>query len=193
MTLMHILPFSKELLKSAAQEGDITVDATMGNGHDTYFLAGLVGETGHVHAFDIQADALAKTKERLGAAFSPRVTLHHKSHDQIKASLPKEAHGHVACAVFNLGYLPGGDKSITTNGRSTISAIEQLLELLKENGLIVLVVYHGHPEGKTEKNALLKYCENLDQEKVRVLSYGFLNQRNDPPFIIAIEKKSAAK
>ena len=68
MTLMHILPFSKELLKSAAQEGDITVDATMGNGHDTYFLL-LVGETGHVHAFDIQADALAKTKERLGADF----------------------------------------------------------------------------------------------------------------------------
>ena len=57
----------------------------------------------------------------------------------------------MACAVFNLGYLPGGDKSITTNGHSTISAIEQLLELLKENGLIVLVVYHGHPEGKTEK------------------------------------------
>ncbi|MDJ1630700.1 class I SAM-dependent methyltransferase [Bacillus velezensis] len=193
MTLMHILPFSKELLKSAAQEGDITVDATMGNGHDTYFLASLVGETGHVHAFDIQADALAKTKERLGADFSPRVTLHHKSHDQIKASSPEDAHGRVACAVFNLGYLPGGDKSITTNGHSTISAIEQLLELLKENGLIVLVVYHGHPEGKTEKVHYWSTAKNLDQEKARVLSYGFLNQRNDPPFIIAIEKKSAGK
>lgn len=57
MILKKILPYSKELLKMAAGEGDIVVDATMGNGHDTQFLAELVGENGHVYAFDIQESA----------------------------------------------------------------------------------------------------------------------------------------
>lgn len=37
MKLKKILPYAKELLKTAAGEGDIVIDATMGNGHDTYF------------------------------------------------------------------------------------------------------------------------------------------------------------
>ncbi|MEC1753488.1 class I SAM-dependent methyltransferase [Bacillus mojavensis] len=190
MILKKILPYSKELLKMAAGDGDIVVDATMGNGHDTLFLAELVGENGHVYAFDIQESAVANTKERLGDTYQNRTTLFHKSHDKIAESLPQETHGKVAAAVFNLGYLPGGDKSITTNGNSTIQAIEQLLSIMKDEGLIVLVVYHGHPEGKTEKNAVLDFCRDLDQQAARVLTYGFINQQNDPPFIIAIEKKA---
>ncbi|MBU8570617.1 class I SAM-dependent methyltransferase [Bacillus subtilis] len=190
MILKKILPYSKELLKMAAGEGDIVVDATMGNGHDTQFLAELVGENGHVYAFDIQESAVANTKERLGDMFQARTTLFHKSHDKIAESLPSETHGKVAAAVFNLGYLPGGDKSITTNGSSTIKAIEQLLSIMKDEGLIVLVVYHGHPEGKAEKNDVLEFCRDLDQQSARVLTYGFINQQNDPPFIVAIEKKA---
>ncbi|MCY7945116.1 class I SAM-dependent methyltransferase [Bacillus atrophaeus] len=190
MMLKKILPYSKELLQMAADKGSFVVDATMGNGHDTLFLAKLVGENGHVYAFDIQESALAATRERLGEEYVPRVTLFHKSHDKIAESLPPEADGRVAAAIFNLGYLPGGDKSVTTHGASTIKAIEQLLAMMKEDGLIVLVVYHGHPEGKAEKEELLAYCRNIDQQTARVLSYGYLNQQNDPPFIIAIEKKA---
>ncbi|MFN2747537.1 MULTISPECIES: tRNA (mnm(5)s(2)U34)-methyltransferase [Bacillus] len=190
MTLKNILPYSKELLKSAAGEGDIVIDATMGNGHDTYFLAELVGESGHVYAFDIQESALEKTAERLGQTYGKRVTLFQKSHDELISALPSEAFGRVAAAVFNLGYLPGGDKSVTTKSESTISSIRQLLEVLQEGGLIVLVVYHGHPEGKREKSDLLDFCASIDQDAARVLCYQYLNQRNDPPFIIAIEKKA---
>ncbi|KAA6481633.1 tRNA (mnm(5)s(2)U34)-methyltransferase [Bacillus swezeyi] len=190
MKLKKILPYSKELLKTAAGEGDIVVDATMGNGHDTYFLAELIGETGHVYAFDIQASALAMTAERLGEKYRDRVTLFQKSHDELISSLPAEVTGKVAAAIFNLGYLPGGDKAVTTRSESTISSIKQLLEVLKEEGLIILVVYHGHPEGKREKNDLLEFCASIDQNTARVLTYQYLNQRNDPPFIIAIEKKA---
>lgn len=144
--------------ENAAGEGDIVVDATMGNGHDTQFLAELVGENGHVYAFDIQESAVANTKERLGDMYQARTTLFHKSHDKIAESLPPETHGKVAAAVFNLGYLPGGDKSITTNGSSTIKAIEQLLSIMKDEGLIVLVVYHGHPEGKAEKTTCSSFA-----------------------------------
>lgn len=96
MILKKILPYSKELLKMAAGEGDIVVDATMGNGHDTQFLAELVGENGHVYAFDIQESAVANTKERLGDMYQARTTLFHKSHDKIAESLPPETHGKVA-------------------------------------------------------------------------------------------------
>lgn len=113
-----------------------------------------------MYAFDIQESAVANTKERLGEAYQARTTLFHKSHDKIAKSLPPETHGKVAAAVFNLGYLPGGDKSITTNGSSTIKAIEQLLSIMKDEGLIVLVVHHGHPEGKAE-NDVLDFCRNL--------------------------------
>ncbi|MGO4898098.1 class I SAM-dependent methyltransferase [Bacillus sp. GM2] len=193
MKLKKILPYAKELLKTAAGEGDIVIDATMGNGHDTYFLAELVGESGHVYAFDIQETALMNTAARLGNEYKDRVTLIQKSHDELITSLPDDVAGKVAAAVFNLGYLPGGDKSVTTKSDSTIASIKQLLKILKNEGLIVLVVYHGHPEGKREKDALLEFCTSLDQDTARVLCYQYLNQRNDPPFIIAIEKKIAAQ
>ncbi|MDA1477700.1 tRNA (mnm(5)s(2)U34)-methyltransferase [Bacillus changyiensis] len=190
MKLKKILPYAKDLLKLAAGEGDIVIDATMGNGHDTYFLAELVGESGHVYAFDIQQSALSHTAERLGNEYLKRVTLFQKSHDQLISTLPTHISGKVAAAVFNLGYLPGGDKSLTTKSASTISSIKQLLNILRPEGLIVLVVYHGHPEGKREKDDLLEFCCSLDQDTARVLLFQYVNQRNDPPFIIAIEKKA---
>ena len=79
MKLKKILPYAKELLKTAAGEGDIVIDATMGNGHDTHFLAELVGESGHVYAFDIQEAALMNTAERLGNEYKDRVTLIQKA------------------------------------------------------------------------------------------------------------------
>lgn len=96
----------------------------------------------------------------------------------------------IAAAIFNLGYLPGGDKGVTTTGKTTIAAIEQLFNRLKQGGLIVLVVYHGHPQGKKEKNELLAYVESLPQEKAHAATYQFINQKNDPPFVVAIEKRA---
>jgi hypothetical protein len=53
----------------------------------------------------------------------------------------------------------------------------------------VLVIYHGHEQGKQERDDLLTYVQNLDQKDVHVLQYRFMNQQNNPPFIIAIEKR----
>lgn len=189
MKLERILPFARTLLKRAVKEGDIAVDATMGNGHDTVLLAKLVGEKGHVYAFDIQSQALMKTKEQLQQQqLEHRVTLFHKSHSALNEMLPA-ATPPLTGAIFNLGYLPGGDKSIVTTAESTISAIEQLLERMEPEGIIVLVIYHGHPEGALERDALLEYVTGLDQQKAHVLQYQFMNQQNNPPFIIAIEKR----
>ncbi|WP_335871339.1 class I SAM-dependent methyltransferase [Bacillus sp. 2205SS5-2] len=190
MKLERILPFGHNLLEKAAGNGDVVIDATMGNGHDTLFLAKLVGIEGRVYSFDIQEQALLKTKALLETnALSHHVTLFRTGHENIKTMIPETVAGKVRAAIFNLGYLPGGDKNVVTGEKTTIAAIEALLDLLAPEGIIVLVIYHGHDEGKIERDALLAYTQNIDQQKAYVLQYQFTNVQNSPPFIIAIEKR----
>ncbi|MCM3359312.1 MULTISPECIES: class I SAM-dependent methyltransferase [unclassified Psychrobacillus] len=185
MKLKRILPYAKELLQDVIKEGDTVVDATAGNGHDTLFLASLVGNQGHVFAFDVQTEAIESTSERLSnAAVRDRVSLILDSHGNVSNYIDEQ----ISAAVFNLGYLPGSNHEVVTRGNSTIQAITSLLDLLKIGGLIVLVVYHGHEGGKQEKDEVISFVQQLPQSFVHVLCYQFLNQENDPPFIIAIEK-----
>ncbi len=190
MKLERILPFARRLLETAIPKGGIAVDATMGNGHDTVHLAKLVGENGHVYAFDIQSDAIRNTSNRLNEnQLSDRVTLYEKSHGELEKLIPVTIHGRINGAIFNLGYLPGGDKEIVTKPTSTIAAIEQLLSIMEKEGIIVLVIYHGHEQGAVERDELLEYVSGIDQQSAHVLEYRFINQANNPPFIIAIEKR----
>ncbi|MFC7787024.1 MAG: class I SAM-dependent methyltransferase [Bacillota bacterium] len=190
MKLDRILPFARELLERAVKPGDITIDATLGNGHDTLFLARLVGENGRVYGFDIQEEAIENTKEQLITHdLAHRVTLFHQGHETVMNVIPPLHHGKVTGAVFNLGYLPGGDKEIVTRPKTTILALNQILEMMAPEGILVLVIYHGHPEGAVERDYLLRYVERLDQNYVHVLRYQFINQLNNPPFIVALEKR----
>lgn len=189
MNLDRILPFAKKLLEKAVTNGDVVVDATLGNGHDTLFLAQLVGENGTVYGFDVQEDAIRTSKERLNQhGLADRVTIFHNGHEQLSKLIPAEHH-QVKAAIFNLGYLPGSDKSVVTKPETTLSAIQQLLEMMVPEGIIILVIYHGHAEGAIERDALLTYCQEIDQKKAHVLQYRFMNQQNNPPFIVAIEKR----
>ncbi|RLQ97868.1 class I SAM-dependent methyltransferase [Falsibacillus albus] len=190
MILERILPFGRALLEKVIHEGDIAVDATIGNGHDTLFLSQLVGETGRVYGFDIQPEAIQTTKERLEEhGLSHRVTLFQNGHETVMNSLPPVHYGKIAGAVFNLGYLPGGDKTLVTRPRTTLSAIGQLIEMMKPGGIIVIVIYHGHREGAVERDYILRFVKQLDQNDVHVLQYQFINQENNPPFVVAIEKR----
>ncbi|KHE72048.1 class I SAM-dependent methyltransferase [Halobacillus sp. BBL2006] len=190
MILKRILDYSHTLMEQSLNKGDIAIDATCGNGHDTFFLAELVGEEGHVYGFDIQLKAIQNTEKRLiENSIEHRVTLNHDSHSRIKEVIPEAHQQNIQAAIFNLGYLPGSDKQVVTTPDETITSVDKLLTLLKQGGLIVLVVYHGHPGGKEEKAALMEYVTSLDQKNFRVLQYGFINQKNSPPFIIAIEKQ----
>jgi 16S rRNA C1402 N4-methylase RsmH len=189
MKLQRILPFAKHLLHTVIEEGDIVVDATIGNGHDTVFLAKLVGSEGHVYGFDIQEDAIINTINRLESEqLDKHVTVVKKGHQHIKSTVPAQLHGTVAGAIFNLGYLPGGDKTIVTVPDTTISAIDQLLDIMKPEGVIVIVIYHGHEEGQIERDELMNYVNMIDPSVAHVLQYQFINKQNNPPYIVAIEK-----
>ncbi|MGG3466428.1 class I SAM-dependent methyltransferase [Neobacillus pocheonensis] len=190
MKMERILPFAKSLIKKAVQPGDVVVDATLGNGHDALFLAELVGESGKVYGFDVQAEAIETSKERLSQhGVLQRVTLFHEGHEELSNRVPTTCHGKITGAIFNLGYLPGSDKTIVTRSDTTIAAIKQLLSIMAPEGIIVLVIYHGHEEGAVERDSLLQHCQQLDQKIAHVLQYQFINQQNNPPFIVAIEKR----
>lgn len=190
MKLERVIPFAHQLLEKAVSKGAIAIDATMGNGHDTVFLAKLVGEKGKVYSFDIQKDALLATKDKLTSQkLEATASLHLCGHEHIMEVVPTMYHGKVTGAIFNLGYLPGGEKSIVTKADTTIAAIEQLLQILSKEGIIVLVIYHGHPEGAIERDKLIAFVENINQQEAHVLRYQFINGINNPPFIIAIEKR----
>ncbi len=182
------LHYSHYLLDKAVKTGDITIDATVGNGHDTLKLAHLVGSTGRVIGFDIQEQAIQTTLEKVIAdGFKSQVDLHLSGHEEIGSlSLEDES---VSTVVFNLGYLPRGDKSIVTTPATTLEAIQHSLPLLKKDGVLLIMVYYGHEGGRNEKDAVLSLVETLPQKDYNVLRYGFINQVNSPPFLLAVEKK----
>nr|WP_281244821.1 class I SAM-dependent methyltransferase [Gracilibacillus orientalis] len=180
-----IIPFSHQLLDEVVNQGDSVVDATCGNGNDTLLLSKLVGDTGKIYAFDIQAQAIEQTKTLLAEKQIKNVELIHDGHEHVSAYVKEKT---IAGAIFNLGYLPKGDHSIITTPDTTIEAIRSMLALLKKRGRIVIVIYHGHKGGTSEKNHVVNFCEELNQKDYQVLQYQFINQINNPPFIIAIEK-----
>lgn len=183
MSLQRVLPFTKSLLEGAVAKGDTVIDATAGNGHDTLFLAELTGPDGKVVAFDIQEEAIEATRLRVEG--HPQVQLVHGSHAEMAAFVNEP----VSAVVFNLGYLPKGDHTIITKSDSTLSAIEQSIGLLKENGLVLIVIYSGHEGGGEERDAVMEYVCELPQAFYDVMRYEFINQRHSPPFLVAIEKK----
>lgn len=190
MNVLGILPFARFILQNALKPGDIAIDCTTGNGNDTVFLSELVGENGKVYGFDIQEQAIAQTSERLARAqLSKRVSLIQKGHEHVRSVIPKDEHARIKAAIFNLGYLPGGDKSIVTQPTSTVAAISALLDMMPKGGTIVLVIYHGHKEGQEEMESVLSFTKKVDQQFAHVLKYEFINQVNNPPFVIAIEKR----
>lgn len=156
-------------LKALLAEGDVAVDATVGNGQDTLFLARCVGEEGHVYGFDLQTVAIEAGARRLReAGMEARVTLHHRGHESLLETLLPGLEGKVAAVMFNLGYLPGSDKSCITRTETTLAALEQALSLLKPAGLLSVVAYPGHAGGREEAEAVKQWARQRQAEGYRV-------------------------
>lgn len=171
------------LISHIIKEGSIVVDATAGNGHDTLFLSELVGSTGKVYSYDIQEQAIFNTKELTKHKNNIEYLL--KSHEVIDQT-------NLDLVLFNLGFLPNGDKTITTLKDTTIKSIRNLINNfeLNPNMHIFIVVYPGHPEGKLESDELLKFTKDLDKHLL-VTTYIPHNQSN-APYLITINKKQKA-
>ncbi|MBO8170927.1 MAG: methyltransferase domain-containing protein [Bacillaceae bacterium] len=183
----RITEMAHDLVRERVSEGDSVVDATVGNGHDTLFLAQLVGKTGKVYGFDIQPRALENTKRRLSEqGCSEQVTLILDGHEHLDRYLVETTP--VRAVMFNLGYLPGSDKKVTTHGETTYLAVQKALPLLESGGILTLVVYWGHETGKLEKEYLESKLSCLDSGQFLVTRYEYLNKEHYPPFLITVEK-----
>ncbi|GMQ51314.1 class I SAM-dependent methyltransferase [Neisseria elongata] len=186
MPLLPALAFARQLIEGRLKNGGRALDGTAGNGRDTLFLAQLAGGSGKVWAFDIQAQALSNTTGLLREnGVEGQVELIAASH----ADLADYVREPLDAAMFNFGYLPGGDKTVTTTADSSVRAMQAAAALLAEGGLLTAVVYSGHPAGRAEAAAIKQWVAALPQEQYQVLHYRFTNQRNHPPQLLAIEKR----
>ena len=175
-----------DILERAVLPGDTAVDATMGNGHDTLFLCQLVGERGRVYAFDVQQQAVESTKKRLDeAGVLSRAALFCLGHEH----MAEKVEGPVAAVVFNLGWLPGGDHSVTTHWETTKKAVESALSLLKHLGVLVICAYPGHQEGDRERSALIDFLSALPPQRFNVLHQKFLNAGPGAPECFTVQKQ----
>jgi predicted methyltransferase len=155
-------------LASVLRPGDLAIDATVGNGHDTRFLAQQVGPMGRVIGFELQPAALEVTRQRLAAeALDTRVTLYCAGHEHLLEYLP-EAVGQVAAVTFNLGYLPGSDKSVVTRAQTTEAALTAAWQALRPGGLITVLAYVGHPGGADELAAVEAWLDALPPPRPEV-------------------------
>ncbi len=186
MNSFSALDIIKRVIDETVQEGDICIDATAGRGNDTLHLCTLVGDSGHVTAFDIQQDAVDSTLallEKNGLSHRADVLL--KSHSEMDALHEEDS---VAFITFNFGWLPKGDHNIFTRKETSIEAIEKGLKLLKPGGIMSLIIYYGRETGFEERDALLEYLPTLDSRRYTVVEMPFVNRPNCPPIPIVIIK-----
>lgn len=178
--------FSHLLLKEKVRAGDRVVDATCGNGYDTVFLAELVGTDGKVWAFDVQEEAVAATRLRLrDAGLLERVELLHAGHETIAEAVTEP----LRTVIFNLGYLPGGDKSRITRPETTIAALHGASRLLLPGGVLVIVCYPGHCGGAQESGAVEEWGQSLSAHQWQVWRCHSLNRSPAAPHLILAEKR----
>ncbi|NLY20610.1 MAG: methyltransferase domain-containing protein [Tissierellia bacterium] len=162
----------------------MAVDATLGNGNDSLCIAKQIGPKGHLYAFDIQERAIEKSRALFESnEVENNYTFILDSHEKICDYVDSN----IDFAIMNLGYLPGGDKSIVTKGNTSVKCIENILKLLKANGILAISSYSGHDSGYEQKQ-VVDYLANLNQKEYNVLAMDFINQVNSPARFYLIEK-----
>ncbi len=169
------LTLAKNFWRAHLKPSDFVIDMTCGNGHDTQFLAELVPE-GLVYSIDIQECALEKAKALVGT--SDRVRFFHQSH-----AAPFPLPYAPKLIVYNLGYLPGGDKTITTMTNTTLTSVNNALDLLGENGALSITCYPGHVEGLKEEQTLIDWAKNLPFNQWHANLHQWINRKRSPSLL----------
>lgn len=149
--------------------GEVAIDATVGNGHDTLFLAKQVSVQGILFGFDVQQQAIESARAKLdGDSMFKNISLFNTSHENMTEFIATQYHGKIKAVMFNLGYLPGSDKAIITKANSTLVALNQAIELLATHGVITIMAYSGHPGGEEESKKVKQWCNQLNIDEYRV-------------------------
>lgn len=171
-----------EHLKGAAS----VIDATAGNGHDALFLAKHLSLTKNsiFYVFDIQKQAIEITKTRIEEnSLNLEVHYFHQSHHPFPTQIEAKS---IDLIIYNLGYLPGGDKSITTKGSETVLSLKEAYELLRPGGLLSITCYPGHAEGAIEHLEVKTWIKQLSPSKATI--YELSSNKETAPELILVRK-----
>ncbi len=186
MNSFSALDIINRVIDENVKEGDLCIDATAGRGNDTLHLCRLVGDSGKVTAFDIQPDAVESTKKLLSDNnMAHRADVRLQSHSEMDTLFEENS---VSFITFNFGWLPKGDHNIFTRKETSIEAINKGLKLLKNGGIMSLIIYYGRETGFDERDALLEFLPTLDSRLYTVVEMPFVNRPNCPPIPIIIIK-----
>lgn len=167
--------------------GDIAIDATCGNGQDTLLLCKLAlsHSAGHVYAIDIQPQAITLTQafltQNLPSSLLSQVIYHQGCHSVFPTEIQPESVGLIA---YNLGYLPGNDKNLTTMTETTLKSLNQALTFIKPGGAISITCYPGHVEGSHEQEAISDFAKNLLPVDWSCCHHVWLNRKKSPSLIL---------
>lgn len=192
---LNTLGLAHAFLAAHIRPGDFCIDATVGRGRDTLFLAQLVGANGQVVGLDIQAEAIDSTRNLLADHGFPAQTSSPSAPEEpvtatTRIRLYEDCHSHIAryaapesvdAIVFNFGWLPGGDHSRFSTAATSVPAVQAALELLKPGGVMSLSLYHGRDNGTAERDALLAFLATVDNRRFTVLQGTFLNRTGSIP------------
>ena len=177
-------------IEVALFDGALAIDATVGNGYDALFLGHRVGPKGKVLGFDVQKAALAGAREILKFVGSiDHVSLIHDSHTRLADYLPTGAVIHAA--MFNLGYLPRGNRQIITRPETRVPALRAVLEHLAERGRVTLLVYRGHEGGVPEYQGVRQFLEELSEDEWLVEELASTTDSPSAPRLFRVQRKIA--
>ena len=174
----NISDLSHHIIKDFVSNKEIAIDATLGNGYDSDFLSEIFTK---VYSFDIQEDACNRYKSKN----IHNVEVINDSHHLFKNYINEN----VDCIMYNLGFLPGGNKEITTLHTTSLESIQVGLDILNSGGIMSICIYRGHNEGKIEETCILEFLRKLPKNKFGVMSHSYLNRQEISPLMVIIEKK----
>lgn len=177
----------QELLKPYVEKASVLVDGTAGNGWDTLYLAKHSSKDAQIFSFDIQPNALENTKKlvekELWEGLENVVCIcsnHRNFQEYIKEPID--------VAMMNLGYLPNGDKSLTTQADDSLETITQLMARLRLRGVISVTCYPGHPEGKKEYEVISDFLADISSKEFQIMRIEKWNHIVESPIAFLIER-----
>lgn len=175
--MKSIVEQSHDFLLPCLHQGAICIDATLGHGKDAAFF--LSHKVKKVYGFEIQETVLAKTIEVLAKSNFYGILA---GHEMMKKYISEP----IDAIIFNFGYCPGEDQTITTLPPTSLAAVKQALQLLKIKGRMVLVMY-PHEQGQNEAKLIEGYLQQLDHHLFYIEKSYQLNQHNSP-YLLKIER-----
>ena len=186
MNFFNFVELSHFLIDNYVEKGSIVADCTSGNGFDTLYLCNKLQGSGFIFSFDVQSEAINRTRKILDEKCSyTNYKIIKDSHENIDKHIQED----LDFAIYNLGFLPNYDSQIKTNPKSTINSIKKTLGILKKRGILVITVYTGHDESE-EKNEIVRFLEKIDQNIYLVMNLKLINVNKYPPELFIIQKNA---